>query len=160
MKHFAFLYIAVFFFHSLNAQNTLSALEYNNKIVAEQKVIYVKIDSFSKSMYTTKENSTIALNDLVVTIDKEIIILTKLGGYDGNIDFQTKAIDLFKFYKRCASSSYVQIIDLMYTKPMTNEAITKMQNLVTQVSTEEKIYDDAFQAMQAEFAKKHGFTLE
>jgi hypothetical protein len=110
-------------------------------------------------MKTTKANAIIALSDLDVTIDKGIIVLSKLGGYKGDFDLQSKAIDLFKFYKKCTSTTYVQIVNSMFTTPLTDKIVTKLEKLSTEISAEEKIYDDIFREAQLAFAKKHGFTL-
>jgi len=128
-------------------------VEQQNKIGSEMKVfIGVLTDELS-----TKSEALTALDKLNETISLSTITIENLKQIDPDFGLKTEALNLFKFYSKTISTSYLKLLDELYAE---TPDLDKMNQLMTQITEEEAIYDNAYKTAQEKFAAQNNFVLE
>jgi hypothetical protein len=137
----------------------MTPVEYNDAIIGEQTKIYKIMlrmaDYFSKDL---KKADKVRL-ELVDQCQKSIDFLKKLPAYEGDKDFRDAGVALFTFYKEISEKEYKEIIDILKKEQIEPADVEVLRKLEEQITKREKPLDDAFQAAQQAFAKKHNLSL-
>jgi len=138
------------------------AAEYNDKIIAEQSAIVVKIDKLDESFqYYIPADMDAAYNEAINQISKSVEAVTALDKFDGKTDFKDEALVLFSSYKTILESEYKEMVRI-YKIPdeqFTEDNYAQWDKL--DEASKRKL-DEAltkFSAVQEEFAKKYNLTL-
>ncbi|MFN8295148.1 MAG: hypothetical protein U0T69_03085 [Chitinophagales bacterium] len=154
MKHFLFLFLTVIASFYAKANND-AAIAYNDKIVNEQTKIGETILSFSGNP------NEFSLTQISTQVQNSIKVLNSMKALDGNKDFLDAAKALFKFYASITKNEYKKILVLLQEKNKYSqeELVSKIDELTNSISSKERPLDKKFQAAQAAFAQKYGFTL-
>ena len=147
--------VAFFTLNATHANNDIIAVEYNDKIVAEQNKIGNQILAF------TEAPSAESLAGLQKQANASIGVLNEMKPYKKNGELLNAAKSLFQFYIDVTSNEYAKVLALFNesSKYSQEELIEKINVYVDVISQKEKIVDTNFAAAQTAFAKKHGFTL-
>lgn len=162
MKNLIFAFLLLFINYNAIAQANQKAIDYNDKIVEEQDKIGEKIISFNAVVgdnTSAKTQAEASLKEILSTVDAAISATEKLGAFDGNNELQTSALNLFKFYKKCMSSDYSAMINIVYKESPTEADYAELEKVLKKVTDEEKVVDADFQKAQENFSKKYNFTL-
>jgi len=162
MKNLFLALILIFSNYQIIAQANQKAIYYNDAIVEEQDKIGKKIIAFNNlvaDQSSTKSQAESSLKEILTTVDASITAVEKLGAFDGDNKLQKAAIDLFKYYKKCMSTDYVSMIDIVYKASPTEADYAELDTIMKKVTEEEKKYDDSFQVAQEAYAKKNNFTI-
>jgi uncharacterized protein YukE len=157
-KMFGFLGVAVAVFFFLKFSGTLgnSAIDYNDRIVASQNKIIVKIldlaNSFEKSDPDEMDEK---LQELQSQIDDSLATLSAMESYDGYTRLRDGAIELIKFYKSIAQEEYREIVETL-SQPesdITQSDYNRLLEIQKDIEDSEADLDNELQAAQQEFAK-------
>lgn len=148
---------------SCNLNSTSGALDYNNQIVDEQTKILEKFVAFTE--IGDGENRLKELDkarmDIVNQCESSLKIVEALAPYEGNTRFRDAAIELFRFYKTTCEGSYKEMIEILGKEEnITDEDITRLEEINSGVEQRELVLDNALQAAQEEFTKKYNIDLQ
>lgn len=158
------LLLLLFGFQLVTAAQTPSfktAVEYNDYIIALQNKVGASIAEFNKAVDSGSLSYANATREKIVkAADEALIKLKKLPAYKGNSSFREATIPLFAFYKGCAENEYKELVNLVLGgKPIDDAVMTRINELIAQVTEKENKLDQQFAAEQKKFARDNNFTL-
>lgn len=164
MKNINKLFIFLFFITGLIAceDNGKKAIEYNDAIVEEQIKIAKALTSLQKSYenYVAEEMQT-AHKKALTTVENSITKVQNMPLVNDDTSLRVAALKLFGVYKNVLEVEHKEMIRL-YKLPEDKygEAELKQwENLSVQYLEKMQSALKDFQAVQAEYAKKHNFML-
>jgi len=144
----------------VQAQNT-KAIDYNDKIVDEQSKIIVLTLEFVDLIDIDLNACETKRVEMVKQIETSILVVEKMGSFEGNSELRTAALNLFRFYKKVYSVEYKMFLDyLLKGEDITEEEVTELTEISTRIGEEEVVLDEAFAIAQENFAVKYGFVIE
>lgn len=155
MKNLLVLLVAIFTIHATQAKSDNAAIDYNDKIVAEQNKIGEQILAFTAQ----------PTNESIVVLQKQaaasLAVLNNMKPFEKNSELLDAAKKLFKFYVDITNNEYVKVLELLNNsdKYKPEELSAKINEYVAIISQKESILDANFSIAQQNFAKKYGFTL-
>ncbi len=155
MQKLILLLVAFLTLNATYAKTDNAAIDYNDKIVAEQNKIGNQILAFTEA--PTDES----LAGLQKQANASLGVLNEMKPFEKNSELLNAAKSLFQFYIDVTSNEYAKVLGLFKesNKYSQEELIEKINIYVTSISQKEKIFDTTFSAAQTAFAKKYGFTL-
>ncbi|MFN8284529.1 MAG: hypothetical protein U0U67_15005 [Chitinophagales bacterium] len=154
MRNYLLLLIAFFTINATYSENGESAIEYNDKIVAEQNKIGNQILAFSEGP------SSESLAGLQKQAKASLAALNEMKPFEKNSDLLNSAKALFQFYIGVTNNEYAKILTMINDTTLTQEElISKINVVIAAISEKEKVLDANFNAAQVAFANKYGFTL-
>jgi hypothetical protein len=163
MKTFVLSFLLIACFLQANAQTFNSAVDYNDFIVSEQNKIGEKILVFNQRIGEagiTKEVMTEVLEDLLRTANTSILAVKDLSPYEGGEDLKQASVDLFQFYARLIDHDFREIINIIFTEELDDAAMTRLNDIVKKVQTDEAVLDEHFGKTQNAFAERHNMELK
>lgn len=146
-----------------SAQTFKDAVEYNDYIVELQNEIGYKIIAFNNKLgeeESTMEGVQPFYDDLIVTSKGCLTKLENLKAFENDASLKPAAENLFRFYVRCFSSSYYEMLQVIFKPELLEEDYLRLSNLMEEIATEEAVYDQAFTEAQLGFAEKYNFSLD
>lgn len=144
------------------AQKFDDAVDYNDYIVNEQFAIIEEMEAWSTLISELAEKDVVLtkLNQMLSQIEISIKKVKKLDDYEGNTAFRDAAIELFSFYGKICGNEYKELVEILYSEDLGEEELTRMNEIVEDITIREQNYDEKFISAQKEFAEKHNFILE
>jgi hypothetical protein len=155
----ALLLYAASFAQSGNRLVITEPVKYNDYIVEQQDLIGGKLLELVQILNkneSTQDDATASLEIVKATIVQALSNLSALVPLKDS-GVKQDAADLFLFYQRTALTKYPPIIGQLYSGSPDFDEIDK---LLSEITAEEKGYDEAFQQAQQKFADANNFTLE
>jgi hypothetical protein len=155
MKNLLVLLVAIFTIHATQAKSDNAAIDYNDKIVAEQNKIGEQILAFTAQ--PTNESIVVLQKQAAASLE----VLNSMKPFEKNSELLDAAKKLFKFYVDITTNEYVKVLELLNNsdKYKPEELSAKINEYVAIISQKESILDANFSIAQQNFAKKYGFTL-
>lgn len=153
--------LAFLLLQSCNLNKTTSAVEYNDKIITEQtKVIQLTLDMINYIETDLAKCEELRL-EIVKQCEKSIGIIEKMEPFDGDSQLKNAALDLFKFYKQTYSVEYKKLIEILNKgEEITQEDITEITDISTDIEKKEVDLEDKFEVAQNAFAKKYNIQIQ
>lgn len=134
--------------------------KYNNKIVTKQHKI---VEGFKEFFLTfekgTKEKMHTEREALLKLVNKSILEISAMGGFDNDTQLKDGSLVLLNFYKQGLESDYHKMIELIANRERSKEDHAKLEAFRENLINNEKIHDDKFEEIQVAFAKKHKLDL-
>lgn len=162
MKQFVVPFLLFLFLVNLATAQQIkfsNAIEYNDYIVQQQLNIQSAMTAFNETVNNSEKPE---INTARLKVVDESRTATKnirnMPPFKGQTAFRDAAANLFEFYTKVTSTTYAEMIDLMFSEKA--DRSEKMEALVNKITADEKVYDDKFLAAQQAFAKAHNFKLE
>lgn len=155
MKNLLVLLVAVFTIHATQAKSDNAAIDYNDKIVAEQNKIGEQILAFTAQ--PTNESIIVLQKQAAASLE----VLNNMKPFEKNSELLDAAKKLFKFYVDITTNEYAKVLELLNNseKYKAEELTAKINEYVAIISQKESVLDANFSIAQQNFAKKYGFTL-
>lgn len=155
---------ALILFLVLSACNSTSdkAIDYNDKIIAEQVLVVQSINKLDREFVKLNaEKIEIAINESKIQIDKSIKVLENLGGFEGDMSFVDSGIDFFKTIKKLLNNEFAKQLEIYKypTGKFSEENIEKYNNLSKQIEEKYNIANDNFVKSQTIFTSKWNFEI-
>ncbi len=141
--------------------NQRSAISYNDKIIHLQTKIQLKLDALGASFIT--RDSVLMFNriaELQNTTDSSIAALEGLDGFDGSTELKDAALNVFRFYKRLASTEFQVEVNVLTKDSITEEDKKVLTEIDERTAADEKKLDDALLRAQNNLASKYHFKLK
>ncbi len=139
------------------------AVDYNDKLVAEEYTITEKINDLDEA-FTTYEPANIepALDAAKNQVDKSIKILEELGGFDGDKIFVDSYSELFKVFKSLLNNEYAEQLEIykLSEDEYTEEKRIRYNELNKLINDKYNDASEKTSAAQEVFSEKWGFELE
>jgi hypothetical protein len=154
----AFLFTTSFA-QTVNQTLITEPVKYNDFIVEQQNLIgdkLLQLIQVFQDAQSTKDEATASLELVNGAIGLALSNLSGLSPIEDH-GLKQKATDLFLFYQRTMQSKYPLLINQVYSESPDQEEINR---ILTEVTAEEKGYDDSFQEAQTNFAAANNFSLE
>lgn len=145
------------------AQSFSNAIDYNDYIVDLQNQIAYKILTFNEQMAleeSTLESIQPYYDDLVETSKECLVKLKNIEAFEDDAELKPAAVNLFDFYVRCFSTSYNEMLHIVYRTELNDEDYNELNTILEKVTSEEGQYDEDFNSAQIRFAEKYDFTLD
>lgn len=145
---------------SLAQQKKFSnAVQYNDYIVQQQQNILTVMNAFNETVGKGEKPAIDAARLRVVAESRTAAKnVRQMAPFKGQTTFRDAAVSLFDFYVKVTSTTYVEMIDLMFSER--EDRADKINALVANITEDEKKYDEKFLSSQQAFAKAHDFRLE
>lgn len=146
--------------HSAKGDNGVtysSAVQYNDYIVAKQSDLMADVVKLSTQQNVDNFEKTI--NGMIPKIDQSIKDIQGMPAWNGDSLFRNKALDLFKFYREACTNEFATVIKLLRDVQTNPDNATKIQEIITAVSTKEEEFDNAIQKAQGDFAKENNMKI-
>jgi len=161
MKIPALLSLCFLIFSSIAISQNSKAIEYNDKIIDEQAKIIELTLEVVELIETDLDLCEKKRLETVKQIDNSILVVEKMGAFEGNTELRSAAIDLFKFYKKVFGDDYKVMLDILKKgENITEEDVTTITEIFSSISEEEIILDENLSRTQNLFAEKYGFQIE
>lgn len=135
-------------------------VEYNDYIVDSQNSIgqkLLELLAVVNDLESTHDEAKASLQLLNNTIDISIESLENLKTLEPDFGMKQTAIELFLFYQKTMRTTYVLMVDEIYSAEPDVELLDKY---MAEITEEESKVDNAFQSSQEQFAVKHNISLE
>lgn len=159
MKKLLYLILLVAVFTGCDKK--ITAVEYNDAIIAEQAKIFKLVDEFNTSV---DNDSLVAARAIakktVAQCDSSLLVLEKLGPYKDNAEFKDAAADVFKFYKGVFSKDYLELIDIYASADLNEDDLDRSITIQQDIADREAVLDDLVHKKQDEFAKRNNMKIE
>jgi len=162
MKKLSLVLLLIAAFANGCGDKTISATEYNNKIVGEQDKITQTMLVVVEKINAGDYNAALAgLEKSVQQCDSSVIALTAMDPYEGDTQFRDAALALFKYYKKALNDDYRGLIGILIKTDgeVTEEDSLKIEAINKDIETQEAKYTKAVNDAQQAFCKKHNVTL-
>ncbi len=139
------------------------AAKYNDKIIAEQSEIVLKIDALIET-YTTFINPDIqaAYDEAVAQVNGSITVVEGMGEFDKSNVYKEDVLALLNSYKSILEIEHKEMVRL-YSLPdtaFTQEHSLKWDNLATESDTKTQEAIEKFKLAQQKFAENNKLNLE
>jgi len=139
---------------------TKGAAKYNNQIVNHQhKIVKKFMKLFISFEHAEKEKMDQNLDKLIETIDVAIQETKTMSDFDGDADLRDGAVELFSFYENSVKSEYPEMIKLIANNDRSEEDNEKLEEFAQKLIKEEEEFDQKFEDIQIDFARRHGLKL-
>jgi len=139
---------------------SMTALEYNNKIVDEQNKIITKILAFYDATAAGLETSEKLRKEASEQCKESLKIIKGLPDYDGDIQLRDAAVELLLFYQTMADKSFVEMMEIIDKgEEITTEDLLLLEKIESEITKKEVILDDQLATAQEAFSKKNKVTL-
>jgi hypothetical protein len=154
--------LGIFLVFSAQAQNKKAA-QYNNKIIDLQYKLVPDVVNFFKAF---EGGNLTDLKSKKATLSKDFDAAIKkvngMKGFEGDESLKKAALDWMNLYKNSLDKEYNHIIELVSIpkEKRTAEDTANLQKLSKELISKETEIDLNFEAVQAEFAKKHNLELK
>lgn len=159
MKNTLFLFL-VLFLGACNMTPSMTALEYNNKIVDEQNKIITKILAFYDATAAGKETSEKLRKEASEQCKTSLKVIKALPDYEGDTRLRDAAVELLLFYQTMADKSFVEMMTIIEKgENITSEDLILLEKIESDITKKEVILDDQLAAAQEAFSKKNNVTL-
>jgi hypothetical protein len=134
-------------------------ITYNDGIVGLQVKTMERMIAF-QSM--TAEEMQAELAPMAAELDESIATLEKLVAIPGGEDLRLSALDLFKFYKGMVTEELTELVAILLKgeENITEEDMTRIDELANAMGEKEVPFDEAFQTAQQAFAKANNMMLQ
>jgi hypothetical protein len=141
------------------------AMNYNDKIIHEQKKIIGAENDLIRSIKATTLNTTLLdeqYSILSKQIDESTAIVEKIDDFDGKTDFKDATLKLFKIYREVADTDYkAWIKNLKIPSDMlTKEDYAEESVIVARINSKLDNANGDFIYAQKEFASKYKIVLK
>jgi hypothetical protein len=163
MKKLCVILLVIGLQFAANAQPFNDAVQYNDYIVSQQNLIGEKIIAYNTEFgveNVTREMVQPYYDDLLKTTREVVVRMRNLEVFEGNEQFLKASVDLMEFYQRTVEGAYLEMINIIFDPDFNDQSVEKLNTLLTNLTAEEAVYDDAFQKSQEAFANAYGFTIE
>lgn len=139
------------------------AAEYNDVIVANQKIVLEKVSELDNAIGNFDNNKMDkALNEVKETLDKALQEIKALKDVDGCEDLKKASISYFETFNSLISEHYPALMTI-FRLPPENYTSTEEQmadSIQSIIIEKHKQSQDELLKAQKEFAKKHNIELE
>jgi hypothetical protein len=154
--------VAVFLLNSC-APTPEEAAAYNEKIIAEQKVIVDKIialDEVLNNFYDNKIDE--AYNAALTQTNTSITNLENMEKFDRSSEYKDAALVLFKEYKTILDNEYLERVrnSKIPMEEYTQANLDEATNLATESSDKITKAETVFEEAQNAFSKKYNIELK
>jgi len=156
-----FMFVLLF---SQCGPTTEDAINYNDKIIAEQLDVIDAINKLDDAVMTydskTIEN---ALNVAKVQVEKSIKKLDEIGSFDDDSKFKDECMALFKMFESQINGEYQEQYEIYAERDAgnyTEDNQARSEELFNQIDDKYFPAHEKFSNAQDEFAEKWGFDLE
>jgi hypothetical protein len=169
----ALMFLSIIFIISCgnpNAENTVATDEhispeaYLEQIVSMQTIVLEEIFKLNTTLNNGTNDEIIdSYNNLVVVVTKTNSEIKKLECYDkNNCELRDATQNLFNFYEDIANSEFKEMVELYTTDvaQITIEDISRLEEMVDNMTKEEEKLDAELDIAQKSFASKHGFSIK
>jgi hypothetical protein len=155
--------VFILLFSAVFAQTKEQAIDYNDKVVADQKKMLILEDFFVTAIINDLGGDTIKLeyeiycDYLQFTLDK----YSKMKKFDSKDTFRKAIIELLTNFQKAATTEYKEMLDIysIPTEELTDTHFNRWTELSEIVDKKENEYNDAFLEAQKVFAKEYDFSL-
>ncbi len=139
------------------------AINYNDQIISEQKMIADKINILNNSL--TQDAPGLmdeAYRQVLIQLDSGTVNVAKMGDFDGKTDFREASLKLFAVYKSVLQGEFKTMIDILKNSGAEIPPQAKDQFLSIREQASKKIENGLkeFRRAQDEFADKYGLVLD
>ncbi len=161
---FALLTVSFIFFLASCAPTKEDAMDYNDKIIREQKkVVKCEKDLINAIKMKFYEDNTIddLLNDLSKQIDGSKKIVEEMEDFDGKTDFKDAALKFFAAYREVVDKEYTAWLENMKTPAelVTGAVLHEEKKLINAINRKLDKATNDFLDAQKDFAAKYDFKL-
>lgn len=136
------------------------AVEYNDYVIKQQDNIGNELKIFIAILNDTesiKSSAVSELDNVKDVINQSIRNLNNLQTLDPDFEMKENAVNLFNFYKRTMENAYVEMVDEIYSESPDGD---RMNEIISKITEDEAIYDNAFLGAQQDFADYYNIRLE
>ena len=159
MKNTLFL-LLVLFLGACNMTPSMTALEYNNKIVDEQNKIITKILAFYDATAAGSETSEKLRKEASEQCETSLKVIKALPDYEGDTRLRDAAVELLLFYQTMADKSFVEMMAIIEKgEEITDEDLAQLEKIEADITNKEVLLDEELAKAQEAFSKKHNVTL-
>jgi hypothetical protein len=142
------------------AQNQ-EARKYNDKIITEQHNIASRMVKFFGSFKTASlESMKSQRTMLVAQIDKSIVKIKAMKGFENDTKLRDGALELLGFYKSTLEKEYNEMIQLISNRSRSKEDNDKLEKYKNDLIGKEEDMDNKFSQIQEDFAARHKLILQ
>lgn len=138
------------------------AVDYNDKIIAEQSLIDASLSVFIEALQDGDiEEIEETYADAVKQNEIGTDVVSKMEDFDGKTDLKDAALKLFDVYKSLLENEYKEMVDIkkLPDNKVTDEVVEKWEDLAEKSSEELDRGMEILKTAQVEFSVKYRFTL-
>ncbi len=138
------------------------AVEYNDKIIAQQNRIVKKEDAFLTALEGSAADMKAAYDSLIGQVAASISATAALGEFDGKKDFMDASIKMLNLYKGVVETDYKVLVDILSkSQDEITDADQETYNAAIQSADEKlkKANQDLEDAQNA-FSKAYKFDID
>lgn len=156
----SFVFAAFVLFMAIGCGPKMTAGDYNNAIVGEQnKIIRLFLDLGMAVRVFDMEKADSIRNEAITQCNISLSELKNLPPFGNDARFRDKAVALVSFYDQILNNEYKEMLDILRK----GEAIdvsdfNRLEEIQAKISEEENALDSQLEALQQEFASKHGIS--
>lgn len=159
MKNTLFL-LLVLFLGACSMTPSMTALEYNNKIVDEQNKIITKILAFYDATAAGSETSEKLRLKASEQCKTSLKVIKALPDFEGETRLRDAAVELLLFYQTMADKSFVEMMEIIEKgEEITQDDLAQLEKIEADITNKEILLDDELAKAQEAFSKKHNVTL-
>ncbi|MCP4215805.1 MAG: hypothetical protein GY765_14225 [bacterium] len=140
-----------------------SAIKYSDQITSHHDRIVEKINLFMAAFDPVPRDPALAesrLNELQSQIAESLEQLGELPDYEGDTQYRISAVKLVEFYKSIARKEYREVMDILGTSEITQDAGNRLDFIDKDVEKRENVLFEKLRQTQLEFAEKNNFRIE
>lgn len=161
---FVLLTLSVTLFLASCAPTKEDAMDYNDKIIREQKkVVQGEKDLINAIKKNLTKGNTLdeLLNDLSKQIDESKKIVEEMDKFDGKSDFKDAALKFFASYRDVVDNEYKAWLENMKTPAelVTDDVLYEEDELINAINRKLDKATNDFLDAQKDFAAKYQFKL-
>ncbi len=150
-------------------KNTVSPLDYNNRLIAIQNTVIQTLLDFTNTLQAIDKED---LSNSFKKVEKEYSNIKKVAGqavkdirkqkpYNNDDSFRKAMQDLIEFYQSIIKNEYREMINIIKKGDrMTQDDIRRLEELQASISERENVYDKRLDETQNAFAEKYGLQLK
>jgi len=157
---FTLLTLSFVLLQSCKPEKTMTAIEFNDAIIAEQsKIIQLTLD-FAKTMETDLDKCEEIRLQTIVQCDSSIAAIGRIESFEGGEALKSSALDMIQFYKDIYSNEFKTMIEILKKgENITPEDIESLTKINEEITKREQVLDATFNNAQTEFAKKNNLNI-
>lgn len=157
---FTLLTLSFVLLQSCKPEKTMTAIEYNDAIIAEQtKITQLTLDLI-KSIETDLDKCEEIRLKTVTQCDSSVAAINRLEAFEGGEALKSAALDMIHFYKDVYSDEFKTMIVLLKKgENITPEDINTFTKMNEDITKKEQDLEAIFKKAQTEFAAKNNFTI-
>jgi len=154
-----FIQIIVLLMFTQCSPTTEEALEYNDKLIAEESEVINLMTALEEAIV---KNDLVQIELTINAAKKQLrlstTVLEKMGGFDNNTNFYDATIDLYKLFDAQLNNEYAEQFELC--KLGDQRDAYRLNELQTQIDKRYNIIFNNFLDAQLDFSKEWNFEMK